>query len=221
MTRSQLASFIDHTALKPDTRAEAIETLCREARQFGFAAVCVAPRWVPLAAQLLKDSGVRVATVVGFPHGDTLPRAKAEETRAAIEAGADEVDMVISIGAALDGDWDYLRDDIAAVVGAAQGKAKVKVIMENAFLSPAQIALACQAAKEAGADYVKTSTGFAPGGAKVEDVALMRETVGIEMGVKAAGGIRDLETALAMIEAGATRLGCSASIAIVESLPQS
>lgn len=220
MTRSQLASFIDHTVLKPDARAGAIETLCREARQFGFAAVCVAPRWVPLAASLLKDSGVRVATVIGFPHGDTLSRAKAEETRAAIEAGADEVDMVISVGAALDGDWDYLRADIGGVVGAAQGKAKVKVIMENAFLSPAQIGQACRAAKEAGADYVKTSTGFASSGAKVEEVRLMREIVGTQMGIKAAGGIRDLEMALLMIDAGATRLGCSASIAIVESLPE-
>ena len=220
MTRSQLASFIDHTVLKPDTRAAAIGMLCHEAKQHGFAAVCIAPRWVPLAASLLKDSPVNVATVIGFPHGDTLSRAKADETRAAIEAGADEVDMVISVGAALDGDWDYVRDDIAAVVEAARGKARVKVIMENAFLDDAQIVAACRAAKEAGADFVKTSTGFASGGAKVEAVRLMRETVGADMGVKAAGGIRDLSTALAMIEAGASRLGCSASVAIIQSLSE-
>ncbi len=220
MNRSQLASFIDHTVLKPDTRAAAIETLCAEAKQHNFAAVCVAPRWVPLCAGLLQGSGVHVATVVGFPHGDTLSRAKAEETRAAIEAGADEVDMVISVGAALDGDWDYVREDITAVVGAAQGRAKVKVIMENAFLDEAQIVAACRAAKEAGADYVKTSTGFAASGAKDEQVRLMRQTVGDAMGVKAAGGVRDLKTALAMIEAGASRLGCSASLDILNALSE-
>ena len=220
MTRSELASFIDHTVLKPDTRAAAIEKLCQEAKEYHFVAVCVPARWVSLASSLLKDSGVLVATVVGFPHGDTLTQAKADETRAAIEAGADEVDMVISVGAALDGDWDYVRDDIAAVVQAADGKAVVKVIFENAYLNAEQIAQACRASVEAGADYVKTSTGFAASGAKIEAVRLMRETVGDGLGVKAAGGIRDLETALAMIEAGASRLGCSASIAIVESLPK-
>lgn len=218
MTRSELASFMDHTVLKPDTRAAAVEKLCAEAREYKFAAVCVPPRWVPLSASLLKDSGVLVATVIGFPHGDTLSSAKAAETRAAIEAGADEVDMVISVGAALDGDWDYVRQDIAAVVNAAEGKAVVKVIFENAHLDPSQIELACRAAMDAGADYVKTSTGFATTGAKAEEVRLMRQTVGDTMGVKAAGGIRDLETALAMIEAGASRLGCSASISIVNSL---
>ncbi|RYX83552.1 deoxyribose-phosphate aldolase [bacterium] len=218
MTRSELASFIDHTVLKPDTRAAAIEKLCEEAREYNFAAVCVPARWVSLSTSLLKDSGVLVATVVGFPHGDTLSRAKADETRAAIEAGADEVDMVISVGAALDSDWNYVREDIAAVVEAAGGKAVVKVIFENAYLDQSQIVLACRASMDAGADYVKTSTGFAASGAKVEEVALMRQTVGQALGVKAAGGIRDLSTALAMIEAGASRLGCSASIAIVNSL---
>ncbi|BCM93916.1 deoxyribose-phosphate aldolase [Abditibacteriota bacterium] len=220
MTRSELASFIDHTVLKPDTRAAAVEKLCEEAREYKFAAVCVPARWVSLSASLLKDTGVLVATVVGFPHGDTLSSAKADETRAAIEAGADEVDMVISIGAALDGDWDYVQKDIAAVVEAAAGKAVVKVIFENAYLDQSQIALACRASQEAGADYVKTSTGFAASGAKVEEVRLMRQTVGDALGVKAAGGIRDLKTALAMIEAGASRLGCSASIAIVNALPE-
>ncbi len=218
MTRSQLVAFIDHTVLKPETVASDVEKLCREALNHGFAAVCVAPIHVPLAAKILAGSAVKVATVCGFPHGDTLSKAKAAETRAAIEAGAREVDMVISIGAAREGNWDYLQSDIAAVVEAARGAASVKVIMENAYLTPEQIALACQAAKKAGADYVKTSTGFAPSGATLEDVALMRQTVGEAMGVKAAGGIRDLKTALAMIEAGATRLGCSASIAILDEL---
>lgn len=218
MTRSELASYIDHTVLKPDTRAGAIEKLCQEARDYQFAAVCVAPRWVPLAARLLKGSEVHVATVAGFPHGDTLSRAKAEETRAAIDAGANEVDMVISIGAALDGDWKYVRDDIAAVVAAGHGHAIIKVIMENAHLTGEQITLACRAAQDAGADYVKTSTGFATSGALADEVRLMRGVVGPGMGVKAAGGIRDLETALAMIDAGASRLGCSASVAIINAL---
>jgi deoxyribose-phosphate aldolase len=214
MTRSELASYIDHTVLKPETTSATIEKLCSEAATHGFAAVCVAPRWVPLAAKLLNDNGVHIATVAGFPHGDTLSRAKAQETRDAIEAGANEVDMVISVGAALDGDWKYLHHDIAAVVAAAHGHAIIKVILENAYLNREQIIQACRVATEAGADYVKTSTGFASSGAKVEDVRLMREVVGAGMGVKAAGGIRDLETALAMIDAGATRLGCSASVAI-------
>lgn len=218
MTRSQLAAFIDHTVLKPETLASDVERICLDARDHGFAAVCIAPIWVPLAAKILGGSGVKVATVAGFPHGDTLSSAKASETRFAIEAGAREVDMVISIGHARQSDFDYVRDDIAAVVGAARGEAVVKVIFENAYLTREQIASACLAAREAGADYVKTSTGFAASGAKIEDVALMRQTVGQKMGVKAAGGIRDLNTALAMIEAGATRLGCSASVAILDEL---
>ena len=219
MTRSELASFIDHTVLKPDTSTAAIETLCAEAVQYGFFSVCVAPRWVPVANRILDGTPVKVATVIGFPHGDTLSRAKAEETKAAIEAGADEVDMVLPIGAALEGDWGAVTDDIAAVVGAAAGKALVKVIFETSFLDLDQIAVACQAAKAAGADYVKTSTGFAGGGATEEHIRLMRQSVGDAMGVKASGGIRDLATAQAMIEAGASRLGCSASVAIVEALP--
>lgn len=218
MTRSELAAYIDHTVLKPETLSSDIETLCAQAHEHSFAAVCIAPRHVPLAAKLLRDSEVHVATVVGFPHGDTLSRAKAQETRDAIDAGAEEIDMVIAIGAAREGNWKYLHDDIAAVVHAARGNAILKVIIENAYLSSEQIARACQIAKEAGADYVKTSTGFAASGAKIEDVRLMRQVVGEGMGVKAAGGIRDLETALAMIEAGASRLGCSASIAILEQL---
>ncbi len=218
MTRSELASFIDHTALEPETGAAAIEKLCGEAAIHGFVAVCVAPRWVPLAAKILQDSEVHIATVAGFPHGDTLSRAKAGETRDAIEAGANEVDMVISLGAALDGDWKYLHHDIAAVVVASHGHALIKVILETAYLSREQIIAACRAATDAGADYVATTTGFASGGAKIEDVRLMREVVGAGMGVKAAGGIGDLATARAMIDAGATRLGCSASVAILSEL---
>ena len=218
MTAAQLASFIDHTVLKPDAPSAAIEIACAQARQWNFAAVCFAPRHVPLAARLLEGSGVAVATVAGFPDGDTLTSVKAYETRAAIDAGAREVDMVIPIGAALDGAWDIVEADIAAVVEAARGRALVKVILENAYLNEAQIVAACRVCREVGAAYVKTSTGFAPSGATVENVRLMRATVGPEMGVKAAGGIRDLPTALAMIEAGASRLGCSASVAIMEAL---
>ena len=220
MNRSQLASFIDHTVLKPESSAAAIETACQEALQWNFAAVCFAPRHLPLAARLLDGSGVGIATVAGFPNGDTLSSVKAYETRAAIDAGATEVDMVIPIGAARDGAWDIVEADIAAVVEAARGRALVKVILENAYLNDAQIVAACRVCREAGADYVKTSTGFASSGATVEDVRLMRATVGDQMGVKAAGGIRDLPTALAMIEAGASRLGCSASVAIVEALEE-
>lgn len=218
MTRSQLAAFIDHTVLKPETAASDVEKLCHEAINHGFAAVCIAPIWVPLAAQILADSAVKVATVCGFPHGDHLMGTKASETIQVVEAGAQEVDMVISIGSARAGFWDYVHGEIEAVVEAAKGQAMIKVILENAYLTPEQIVSACLAAKEAGADYVKTSTGFAKSGATLEDVILMRQTVGPTMGVKAAGGIRDLKTALAMIEAGATRLGCSASIAILDEL---
>ena len=219
-TAPQLASFIDHTVLKPDAPVSAIETACQQALEYNFAAVCFAPRHVARAQDLLRDSPVKVATVAGFPNGDTLSGAKADETRAVIDAGADEVDMVIAIGAALDGDWNYVADDIAAVVRAANKQAVVKVIIEAAYLSDEQKAKACRVAVDAGANYVKTSTGFAASGATVPDVKLMRQTVGPNIGVKAAGGIRDLASALAMIEAGASRLGCSASVAIVRDMEQ-
>lgn len=216
MTIAELAGYIDHTVLKPDTVAAQVERLCDEAMEHNFAAVCVAPIWVPLAVKRLQESDVHVATVAGFPHGDTLSKAKAHETRVAIDAGAHEVDMVISIGPAKMGDFHAVQEDIHAVVQAAHGYAILKVILENAYLNAAEIRACCLAAKAAGADYVKTSTGFAASGATVEDVCLMREAVGVEMGVKAAGGIRNLQTALAMIEAGATRLGCSASVSILQ-----
>ncbi len=218
MNRSQLAAHIDHTVLKPEAGAGAIENACREALHYGFAAVCFAPRHVEFAAHLLVNSSVKIATVAGFPNGDTQTKVKAYETNAAIEAGAQEVDMVIPIGAARDENWDIVKHDIAAVVEAARGRALVKVIIETAYLTDAQKIAVCQIAREVGADFVKTSTGFAPTSATVADVKLMRQTVGPIMGVKAAGGIRDLQTALAMIEAGANRLGCSASVAIVEEL---
>jgi deoxyribose-phosphate aldolase len=216
MTRDELASYIDHTYLKPEGGAQEIAVLCAEAANARFIAVCVAPRHVALAKKLLDKSPTHVATVAGFPNGDTFSRAKADETKLAIDNGADEVDMVIAIGAARDGDWNYVRHDIASVVKAAHGHAIIKVILENAYLTKDQIVQACLCAKDAGADYVKTSTGFASSGATIEDVHLMKQTVGNEMFVKAAGGIRDLKTALAMIDAGASRLGMSASLAILQ-----
>ncbi len=211
-----IARLIDHTLLKPDATEADIVKLCREARQFSFASVCINPSYVPLAAKQLEGSPVKVCTVIGFPLGATTPTTKAIETRDAIANGANEIDMVINVGALKSGNDDLVRRDIEAVVGAAKGQALVKVILETALLSKEEIVKACLLAKMAGADFVKTSTGFGPGGAKVEDVALMRKTVGSAMGVKASGGIRDLETAQAMVNAGATRIGASASVAIAK-----
>ncbi|MGF1483924.1 MAG: deoxyribose-phosphate aldolase, partial [Opitutales bacterium] len=218
LTRAELAAYIDHTILKPEATAAQVEVLCAEAREHGFAAVCVNPSRVALAAKVLAGSVVQVCTVAGFPLGATLPEAKATETQAAISAGATEVDMVLNVGVLKDGDHARVQADVAAVVEAAKGGASVKVILENCLLSPEAITQACLLCKEAGADYVKTSTGFGSSGAKVEDVKRMRAAVGLELGVKAAGGIRDTDTALAMIDAGATRIGASASIAILDGL---
>lgn len=215
MKANELAKYIDHTLLKPDTNRTAIMRLCEEAKQHQFASVCVNPTWVSLAKELLKGSGVKVCTVIGFPLGANTPSVKAFETEDAIRNGAEEVDMVINIGAIKSGDWDLVRKDVDAVVAAAQSKALVKVILETGMLTQEEKVKACEICKEAGADYVKTSTGFGPGGATVEDVALMRKTVGPEMGVKASGGVRDAETVLKMIEAGATRIGASAGVSIV------
>ncbi len=213
---ADIAKLIDHTLLKPEATRDQIAQLCREAREYGFAAVCVNPCYVGLAAELLRGSPVKVCSVVGFPLGATLPEVKAYEARRAIEEGAAEVDMVINIGALKSGDLELVRRDIAAVVDVCHAKgALCKVIIEAALLSDEEKVLACQLAKAAGADYVKTSTGFGPGGATVHDVALMRRTVGPEMGVKAAGGIRSYEAARAMVEAGATRIGASAGVKIV------
>ncbi len=217
LTREELASYIDHTLLKPEASRAQIEALCDEAKQYHFASVCVNSCWIPLAAKRLEGSGVPPCCVVGFPLGAALSSAKAAEARAAVSAGAKELDMVINVGAVKSGDWDFVRDDIAAV-NAAKGDAKLKVIIEACLLEDEEKIRVCQIAKEAGADFVKTSTGFSSGGATVHDVELMRKTVGSSMGVKAAGGIRTLADALAMIEAGADRIGASAGVQIVSAL---
>lgn len=214
MDLKTIADMIDHTLLKPDATASQIEKLCQEAQEYGFASVCVNPVWVARAAEWLKGSGVKVCTVVGFPLGATTKETKAFETRNAIKNGADEIDMVMNIGAFKSGDHTLVREDIAAVVEAAGGKT-VKVILETGLLDDEEIRTACQLAKAAGAHFVKTSTGFGYGGATEAAVRLMRETVGPDMGVKASGGVRDVETARRMIEAGANRIGASASVAIV------
>lgn len=205
---------IDHTLLKPEATKAQIEKLCAEAKEYRFMSVCVNPTWVSLAAELLKGTETKVCTVIGFPLGANSHAVKGFETAQAIQDGATEIDMVINIGALKSGDLDLLRKDIQAVVQAASGTL-VKVIIETALLTDEEKVTACRIAKEAGAQFVKTSTGFSTGGATVADVALMRKTVGPEMGVKASGGIRDFKTAQAMVEAGANRLGVSASIAIV------
>ena len=209
-----LNRYIDHTLLKADATPAQIEKLCGEALTYHFASVCVNSCYVPLCAQRLKGSDVAVCCVVGFPLGAMLTEAKAAETRLAVAAGAQEVDMVINVGKAKAGDWAYVEADIRAVVEAA-GAAHVKVILECCLLTDEEKQRACACAKAAGAAFVKTSTGFSSGGATVQDVALMRRAVGPNMGVKAAGGIRTRQDALAMLEAGANRLGASAGIAIV------
>ena len=214
---ASVAAMIDHTLLKPDATRTQIEELCREAAQFGFATVCVNPTWVALSAQRLKGSGTRVCSVVGFPLGATTPDVKAYETRRAIFDGAREIDMVINVGALKSGDLRTVEIDLEAVTGASRDcGALSKVIIEAALLSDDEKVTACTLAKAAGADYVKTSTGFGPGGATPADVALMRRVVGTAMGVKAAGGIRDYETVKTMVAAGATRVGASAGVRIVK-----
>ncbi|MEO8096111.1 MAG: deoxyribose-phosphate aldolase [Acidobacteriota bacterium] len=211
-----LAKFIDHTLLRPAATADEIRTLCREAREYGFAAVCVNPYWVELAAEQLEGSLIAVASVVGFPLGANITATKVEETKAVILAGAREIDMVMNIGELIGGHADAVREDIRAVSQEAhRAQAVVKVILETVLLTDLQKRRACELAKEAGADFVKTSTGFAGGGATVADVSLMRDAVGAAMGVKASGGIRNLADAEALIAAGATRLGTSSGVAIV------
>ena len=211
----KLNKYIDHTLLKPDASQEQIETLIEEAKKYDFASVCVNPTWVSFAAQALKATDVKVCTVIGFPLGANTPELKAFETSDAIQNGADEVDMVINIGALKSRNFDLVERDIRAVVEAAKGTL-VKVIIETCLLTDDEKVKACQIAQKAGADFVKTSTGFSTGGATVEDVALMRKTVGPDMGVKASGGARSYEDALAFIKAGATRIGASSGVAIME-----
>lgn len=211
----KLNKYIDHTLLKADASQEQIETLIEEAKKYDFASVCVNPTWVSFAAQALKATDVKVCTVIGFPLGANTPELKAFETSDAIQNGADEVDMVINIGALKSRNFDLVERDIRAVVEAAKGTL-VKVIIETCLLTDDEKVKACQIAQKAGADFVKTSTGFSTGGATVEDVALMRKTVGSDMGVKASGGARSYEDALAFIKAGATRIGASSGVAIME-----
>jgi deoxyribose-phosphate aldolase len=212
-----IAALIDHTLLRPEATRSDVLRLCMEARQFGFAAVCVNPYWVPLAAAALRGTTVKVCTVAGFPLGASMTEIKRAEAEAAIRAGASEVDMVINIGALRSADYDTVKIDIQSVVEVChRAGALVKVILETALLDHRQKVIACVLAKLAGADFVKTSTGFGPGGATVEDVALMRQVVGPEMGVKAAGGIRTPEQLRRLVAAGATRIGASASVRIIE-----
>jgi deoxyribose-phosphate aldolase len=212
-----VASMIDHTLLKPDAARTDIEALCREAAEYTFASVCVNPTWVALCASLLQGTGVKTCSVVGFPLGATTADVKHYETRRAVFDGAREIDMVINIGALKSGDLRVVERDIEAVTfPCRETGALSKVIIEAALLTADEKITACTLAKAAGADYVKTSTGFGPGGATVDDVALMRRVVGEEMGVKAAGGVRDLESLKAMVAAGATRVGASAGVRIVQ-----
>ncbi len=211
-----LASYIDHTSLKPEATPRQIEQLCAEARRYAFASVCVNPFYVPLCVEALHESDVAVCTVVGFPLGATTTEVKIFETRQAIADGASEIDMVIAIGKLKAGDYPAVYNDIAAVVAVCRDRGAIsKVIIEAALLSDEEKIAACVLAAHAGADFVKTSTGFASGGATTADVGLMRRVVGSQIGVKAAGGIRTREEALAMISAGATRIGTSAGVRIV------
>ncbi|PKR85243.1 deoxyribose-phosphate aldolase [Heyndrickxia camelliae] len=215
---NNIAKMIDHTLLKADATKEQIHTLCLEAKEYSFASVCVNPSWVPYCADLLKDTDVKVCTVIGFPLGANTPETKAFETRNAIENGASEVDMVINIGALKSGNEELVEKDIKSVIEAAKGKALTKVIIETSLLTEDEKVRACKIAVKAGADFVKTSTGFSTGGATPEDVALMRKTVGPKIGVKASGGVRSVDDAEAMIQAGASRIGASSGVKIVKGL---
>jgi len=217
MSKESVAKYIDHTALKPDTTRDMIVGLCEEAKEYRFASVCVNPTWVSLCAELLKEAPeVKVCTVIGFPLGANTPELKAYETTNAIENGATEVDMVINVGALKDKNDQLVEQDIRAVVEAAKGKALVKVIIETCLLTEEEKVRACKLSVKAGADFVKTSTSFSTGGATAEDIALMRKTVGPELGVKASGGIRSYADVEKMLQAGACRIGASAGVSIVK-----
>jgi deoxyribose-phosphate aldolase len=219
MTRKELAKMIDHTVIKPDASMTDVTRACDEAMEHGFGVVCVAPTWVPLAVKTVAGSGVRVGSVAGFPHGSTLTVVKCVEASTVLEAGADEIDMVLPIGQLKSDESELVQMDIAFIADLVHRKADaiVKVILETPLLTADEIKLACHLCEQAGADFVKTATGFAGGGATVEAVKLMRETVGDRLGVKAAGGIGDYRTAKSMIDAGANRIGASKSVAILES----
>lgn len=217
--KKEMARRIDHTILKAAATPGDVKKLCREAREYGFASVCVNPCYVSLVAEELKGSDAMTCCVIGFPLGANTSQIKAAETRLAVEQGAEEVDMVINVGLLKAGHFDEVKEDIAAVVKAS-GQADVKVILETCYLTDEEKIKACELSKEAGADFVKTSTGFGTGGATVEDVSLMDKTVGKSMKVKASGGIRSREDAVAMLESGADRIGASAGIAIVDACPE-
>lgn len=208
--------LIDHTALKPNTTKESILKLITEAKTYDFASVCVNPYWIELAHQELKNTDVKVCTVIGFPLGANTTEVKVFETKDAIEKGAQEIDMVINIAMLKDKEYDYVENEIHQIVEAAKDKAIVKVIIETCLLTDEEKIKACELSQKAGADFVKTSTGFSTGGATVHDIALMRKTVGAEMGVKASGGVHTHEEALAMVEAGATRIGASAGVKLLK-----
>ena len=212
------AKMIDHTLLKAEATKEQIEKICAEAKQFGFASVCVNPTWVKYCSELLQNTEVLVCTVIGFPLGANTPAVKAFEAKDAIANGAKEVDMVINIGALKDKNYELVQADIAAVVEAVKGSAIVKVIIETCLLTDEEKVKACELSVAAGADFVKTSTGFSTGGATEEDIALMRKTVGSDLGVKASGGVRSLEDMKKMVEVGATRIGASSGVAIMNGL---
>lgn len=212
---SELVKYIDHTQLKPEATKEQIERLCKEAKECGFYGICVNTTWVAYCAKLLRGSGVKIACVVGFPLGAMDSRAKAFEARRAIEDGADEIDMVINVGALKSGDLKLVEEDIRSVLRACRSTTVTKVIIETCLLTDDEKVIASQISKKAGTDFVKTSTGFSTAGATAHDVALIRRTVGPEMGIKAAGGVRTFEDAKLMIQSGATRLGTSASVKIV------
>lgn len=214
----RIEKMIDHTILKPDATVEQVKKLCEEAREYNFASVCINPNFVELCYQMLKDTDVKVCTVVGFPLGATTTKSKVLETIEAIENGATEIDMVINVGAVKDSNWDFVEKDIREVVKVSKTKAIVKVILETCLLTDDEKIKACTIAKSVGADFVKTSTGFSTGGATVEDIKLMRDTVGSEMGVKASGGVRDYNKAKLMIGAGATRIGTSSGIQIINNI---
>ncbi|MDN5332027.1 MAG: deoxyribose-phosphate aldolase [Tepidanaerobacteraceae bacterium] len=219
ITKEQMAKLIDHTLLKPTATLDDIERLCEEAKKYGFYLVCVSPCYVSYAAKKLSGSDVKVGTTVGFPHGTASPEVKAFEAKKAVEAGASEVDMVINLGYLKSGDYYAVKEDIEGVVKAAKEanqEAIVKVIIETCYLTENEKVTAVKLCMDAKADFVKTSTGLGPGGATVEDVRLISKLVGGEMGVKASGGIRDLKTALQMLKAGATRIGTSSGVAIME-----
>ncbi|MCI1477923.1 MAG: deoxyribose-phosphate aldolase [Clostridium beijerinckii] len=210
-----IAKYIDHTILKPEATVEDVKKLCKEAKEYNFASVCVNGCYAKLVSTELMGTDVKTCVVVGFPLGAMTKEAKAFETNQAIENGATEIDMVINVGALKDKNYSLLKEDIEAVVNAAKGKALVKVIIETCLLTDEEKVKACEIAKEVKADFVKTSTGFSTGGATKEDIALMRKTVGPDLGVKASGGVRDFKAAMDMINAGASRIGASASISIV------